>query len=367
MIPLFSYMPETLAPVSLPPRWPYLRQGLVNNLERVKTYCRLYPQAVPGEHFLVKLLAAVTTPIELSLEHFYDQVDGLAKNVSMALQMTGSHYRGKVHDGIFYGAGCAEVLLLDEEYFDYYWVHDHWQDACPIKVIQHPKSDLRMLVANGKSYSEEKGLVVVTINIAMLAVMYRAFLLQRQRRAVPHSPYQFIGGFVLPNMLATHLDIALMNRYRLHAAGLRVPAGSRAQPYAGPNRRHSFQMLNYDSFAKECVEWVIDNVKRKHLNFYQTLRNLPAFSQPDMAEALKMPSIYPTTQVDWALQASRLQAVRFLLDVCAPTAQATDRGTLIRIARAYALNNTANMMEIMLPQELAQGALEDMNYILSRI
>ncbi len=342
--------------MALPPKWNYVKTGLAINLERVLTYNRLYPFALPGQHFLVKLLAAIAGSLATPLERYYDRVDSLALGLSMTLGMTSSYNRGRVHDGVFYGEGCTEVLLLDDDYFDYFKAHERWQEAQPIKVLEHPKSDLRFLPPLGRTTSPEQGLVVISINIAMLAVMYRAFELQKQRVGGTKSMYHFLGGWVIPNMLRSHVDIAVFNRYKRGALGI---SDHQNEPTLG----HPFRLAEYGYIVDECVQWSLEHVKRQHRNFHTTLSNLPAVRAPNMLHALLMPDMPPTLQVDWALHAARLQAIVFLLQVCRPTAAATDRDTLSRIVRAQARNNVMGMIQEMLPPHLSETMVYQMRFI----
>ncbi len=353
MIPLFSPLPQVQTPVVFPSKWEYIKLGLSLNLERVQTYARLYPFAVPANHYLVRLIMSLSVPMEIPLERYYDRVDALAKNMSMAMQMTSPYYRGKMHQGVFYGKDSSEVFLLNEDYFDYMWVHDNWKEATPIKVLQHPKSDLGMFVPFGKAYSEERGLSVISINIAMLAVMYRAFILKRKSPVNGHSPYMFLGGFVLPNMLNSHLDIAIFNRYYRQVFGIEEANNI-------PRFKHSFRMPDYSFQTDFALSQAVEYATRQHRNFNATLHALPAISKTNMAEVLLMPDTFATTQNDWALQVTRLKAVRLLIKICGSTAAATDRTQLIRLLRSYAHNNVEGMIEQMLPEELSQEAFFDM-------
>lgn len=353
MIPLFSHMPEVAAPVLFPKRWDYIRSGLQINIERVRTYAQIYPTAVPSDHFLIRLLMSLAVPMSLSLARYYDAVDARAKGLSMAMEMTSSYAKGKVHPGVFYGAGCSEVLLLDEDYFDFMRVHDKWRQATPIRVVLHPKSDLNLLLPDGKAYSDEAGLAVVSINIAMLAVMYRAFTLEQTRKEDSLSPYQFIAAYVLPGMLPSHLDLAIFNRL----CRLAFEEHDRA---TGVKRQHSFRVPNYTSYVDQALDYSVKTASEQHRSFLATLYGLPAISKLNQAQVLQMPDIYATSQVDWALWAARSKALKLLSVLCQTTAYATERTTLDRTHRAYAHNNVQGMIEQMLPDEVAADFFADL-------
>lgn len=355
MIPLFSDIPEIVAPVIFPKRWEFIRTGLKINIERAQTYARIYPQAVPSSHFLIRLLMTLAVPMSLPTARYYDAVDGRAKAIAMHMQMTSPYYKGEVHQGVFYGEGSSEILMLNEDYFDFQWVHDNWEKAVPIKVIEHPKSDLNMLLPLGRAYSAERGLSVLTINIAMLAVMYRAFTLQQTRLQDSRSPYQFLGGYVLPNILASHADLVVFNR--LYRQVFELGASER------PLYRNSFHMPSYESFVQDAMEYSAKILTDQHRNFYATMRGMPAVSVFDMAQSLEQPDVYPTSANAWALFATRHRALRLLIKINENTAAATDRRHLQQAQIAYSRNNVVGMVIQQLPVEESLEVSRTMQWV----
>lgn len=359
MIPFFSRMPEVAAPIQFPRKWDYLRTGLKINLQRVQTFAQIYPKAVNSSHFLIRLLMSLAVPMSLPTARYYDSVDDRARVVSSLMGMTSPYAKGKTHDGIFYGEGCTEVLILNEDFVDFLWVHEHWQEATPITVLHHPKSDLDLLIPDGVSYSNESGLAVISINIAMLAVMYRAFTLEQTRKSDSLSPYQFIAGWVLPNMLNSHLDLAIFNRIQQAAFG--------EDKVVLVNRRHSFSLVNYDFMMNQSLLQQVELLSRLHRSFTTMVHGMPAISQQDMADVLQMPDLYATTQIDWILFACRVPAITLLLKLCGKTALATDRDVLVRMMRAYAHNNVEFMIEQQLPSEISAPIFTKIEQISSLI
>lgn len=352
---MFSHIPEIVAPVLFPKRWEFIRTGLKINIERAQTYARIYPQAVQSQHFLIRLLMSLGVPMSLATNRYYDTVDTRSKGLSMHMKMTSPYYRGTVHEGVFYGEGSTEVLLLDEDYFDFQWVHNNWEKAVPIKVLLHPKSDLNMLMPMGKAYSEEKGLAVISINIAMLAVMYRAFTLQQTRVKDSRSPYQFLGSYVIPNMLDSHVDWAIFNRIYRQAFGLEKPSA--------PIRRTPFFMPSYESYVDDAVRYTVEILSEQHLNLYATMHGMPAVSVFDMAGVFQTPDVYPTVQNAWALFAARSRVLRLLIKLCEKTVAATDRNRLNLVRIAYNRNNVQAMLTQMLPFDEHFEVSRDMRWV----
>ena len=69
----------------------------------------------------------------------------------------------------------------------------------------------------------------------------------------------------------------------------------------------------------------------------------------DLDEALLMPDVAATLQVDWCLIAARIKMVDFLVKASAQWALATNRVELNHIVLAYRRNSVSQMLEQMLP------------------
>jgi hypothetical protein len=217
---LFNLMPNIEHGILRLPEWAYVRTELRRNLDRVIAYYRKHPTAVHSAHFLVRLLQSITVPKSLNLERYYYNVDAGALNLSMALKMTSSIYRGQLFDGVFY-SDCKEILIAHSEPFDFHQAHRNWETLCPIEVLRHPLSDLGLGLPDGDKIGSDYGIAVISINIPMLAVQYRAFRINEEyltgNSDSQRSVMQFIRMYVIPNMLPSHLDHCLFNRiYNLH-------------------------------------------------------------------------------------------------------------------------------------------------------
>lgn len=336
---LFLKYPNDSTGVVKLSQWPYIQQGMQRNVQRIQDYYSLYPHAVASEHFLVTLLGAIAVPMNMALELYYDSVDAKAMNLSMALRMSSSIAPGRPFKGVFYGEGSTEFLLAVDDYFDYEYVHANWRTAQAIVPLLHPKSDLSLTPAFGKAYSKETGLSVIAINITMLAVQYRAFKLEQfaTNPNAPMSVYQFIGGWVLPNMLKAQTDIALFNRFSRYVN--KTPEGNNLSHY-----RHSFHVTDYTGSIDLSFKELSRNIENGARNFKTILKTIPSFFAKDMYQALLMPDVAATVQADWLLVNTRLRAIDTLLTLsgalCA-TANQDALNDLIREYRPSSVNNAS--------------------------
>lgn len=347
MYNLFNLMSTAAFGVQKYPEWQYVRDGLKRNLGTVIRFYRRNPMAVQSSHFLVRLLQTITVPHSHNLERYYDNVDALALHVSMALKMTSSISQGKIFDGIFYGQGNAEVLLAHTESFDIYEAHRNWQNVCPVRVLRHAKSDLGLNLPDGTTSGSESGLAVIAINIPMLAIQYRAFrlnemMIAQESNDSQRSIMQFIRMYVIPNMLFSHLDIAIFNRLNNRRKGA---------PLGETRKLHSFHLTDLTAKADKAQTEILHNLRGRGKDFTSLLRNVPLVTKDNLEEAFSLPDIAPTQQALWALVIARLPSVAFLFQILEEGPGSNNRHQVNKVLREVTRWRTNNLMKNALPLE----------------
>lgn len=360
---VFNLMPGVSAPVLHAANWTTVRAGLKQNLLSVLRYYRKNPTAVAADHFLVRLLHAITTPKSLGAERFYYNVQSLSSDVAMALKLTSPYSKGGLHHGVFYGAGVDEILISTDEEFNPYEAEANWQNLCPIQVMRHPRSDLMLNIPDGRNWSPEIGLAVITINIPLLAMQYRGFRLEEERIAMEmndsqRSMMQFIRMYVLPNMLASHLDIAFFNRFHNLVTGA---------PHGESDRQHSFPLPDYSKRVDAINETLLDNLTKVHRSMAGILRSIPAINKVDMHQVMQVPDLPLTRQVLWALAISRMPALDLMarVSVGLRTTNGQEVNKIIQTVRKY---HTDTIMESVLPRDtfyIVESEIDDIMQLLT--
>ena len=358
MIPLFTPGPRPPATVSIPPKWNYVRAQVEKNLYTAVTYYQQWAKPNRQFRFLTQLLETIDVPMDLPLERYTRYVQDKAMSFSIALGMTSPLSKGRAFHGEFFSKDNTEFFIASDSYFDASWTDDHIRSASPMKFLTHPKSDLDMVLPGGtERYSNETGLVVVLINIAQLAVMWRSYKLTAIANGdEDHSTQLFIERIVLPSMLLSQTEIAFFNRlYRkLYAVEDRDNEVS---------QRHPFPMLDIRSRTDDLIAEVITNYPFVDPIFDKLLQNTPALFSADMGDALLLPDVAPTAQVEWLLICSRLKAYDFVIKASGSKALAANQGTIAQLLRAFRSNGVGNMMDNNLPPECA----EQLQVYLSRL
>lgn len=307
---LFGFYEEGSQGVVTIPEWEYLRLEMSRSLKTVISYYRRFAYRVDGSHFLIKLLYAAGVNRNQPLDRFYSYVSAKAMNVSMALKMTSPIYKGQLFNGVFYGGDTKEILIAHDDYFDYEQAAKNWEELEPIKVLYHPKSDLGFNIPDGESYSEEDGIAVIAINIPMLVIQYREFMLREDLKTAntgesPKGVTHFIYSYPLTNMLRSHLDVAIFNR--LYNALFDIPC-------CESNKKHSFYVTDSTRRLNQVQAKQLDILRKSTKRFDVMMKSIPLISCEDMSKLVELPDVAPTRQVIWGLILSRMKMLSFLFN-----------------------------------------------------
>lgn len=354
MYSLFNSMPESLSAVARVPGWNNIRDGLKRNLDTVIRYYRNHPMAVQSDHFLVRLIQSIDVPLSQNIERYVDNVQTMALNLSMALKMTSSIYRGQIFPGVFYGPETFEVIIADNEDFDVFDAEKNWKDLQPIRVLRHPITDIALKLPNGVDNSTDSGIAVILVNIPMLATMYRSFRLEQASwqelyQENQMSTMQFVHMYVLPNMLYSHLDLAIFNR--MHALAQGAPIGEAKRP-------HSFPLVDWDHRLTQWQTNMLALMEKIGRDFRGMMHEIPMVTARDLDDVMKLPDIVPTQQVIWSLSISRLPVLDFLVRVSKAGASTTNRNEVNYVLRQIRMYKRNSMMKVLTPDVLTEVMFE---------
>lgn len=343
--------------------WDWVQQGLQRNIASVIEYYRQAPMAVKSNHLLVRLLGSIAVPKSQNLERYYDNVDAVALNLSMALKMTSPIYPGQLFQGVFYGPGTAEILLAHNSDFDFQAAHDNWQNLTAVKVLRTPRSDWGLNLPDGQASGSETGLAVVAVNITMLAIQYRAFRLAQQEQHQldedsQKSLMQFVHMYVLPNMLWSQTDQVLFNQLNRLSEG---------KPLGVSHQRHPLYVpTHYGERTAVLLAKLLLLLRGQYRTFTGVLQAIPAISEEHMLQAMRLPAVVQTRQVSWALTVARLPMLAFMFREARGGAMLRNGAEVNAIARSLqAYKSGAVMRQYITDGELYYQVQSELDEILT--
>lgn len=274
---------------------------------RIIDYYRSRNYYVPVDHFLVRLINSVSVPLSYPLDQYYDVCQARALYVANAFKLTTSINYGAWHRGIFY-KNCPEIILgyVGEEIPGE--LAKGWRDIAAVKVLEHPITNLGMLLPDGRIEIAERGLAVIAIDIPALMVQYRMFMeLQysnfKEKQTPIETTQQFVAKFVLPNMLKSQTDIALINR---------IAALYYGEPLSPKLANHPFSISDYSAVFDNVAKQIIKRFDRSKFPFEAYVNQFPAIFSD---YALGMPDIATTRQAWWALFLTRKKVMELMIDL----------------------------------------------------
>ena len=344
--------------LTIDPNWKYVKSGLQRNISQTVMYYRSRNFSVKSNHLLVRFLNSCSVSVFGDINEFYNKAQQQALVLGSHYEMTSSISRGKLFDGVFFGTGSKEIIIAVDDSENPEELEANWEDISPLTFIDHPKSDTSLLLANGKAYSKEEGTTIVTLNIPSLLLQYRCWL-KRQVELTKQglSPYPtsvFIHKYVIPNALASQIDIAVFNRINNLVQGA---------PMGVPLFRHAFNLINYDDRLDKVLKEVVKKLGKTDKDFFTIMREIPMVSAVNLLEIAPLPDCAPTIQFQWAQLLCRMKLVAFLIDISPSSGKKQNRQQLNALKKYFDQISSGNVIEHIPDKVLARETDAAMIYI----
>lgn len=325
---LFNRPSSSQRGVVIPPSWSVTRQGLMRNLMLVSEYNRDRAFMTKNSHLLVKIINTIRVNYQAPIERFYEHVEHQATHVSTHFRLINELSSTSNPENTFYGEGVKELILTHTEAFDIHEAYKNWELQEPVKVLSHPKTDLGMHIPTGVAYSTEGGLAVIAINIPLLMVMYRGYMhdqLAKMKEGQQPKPTScFVRSYVLTNMLASQLDLAIFNR---------LIAIATKQPIKPPVRTHAVALASWDNQVDRVLAEVAQRLENTTLPMMDMLCNIPTVVAVNAAEVMMLPPAAPTRQYSWVEVVARLPVLVSLAILSPDKLRSYDKAEIVSILR----------------------------------
>lgn len=320
--------------------WEYAKNGILRNLDSAINYYSTRDFTVKSQHLLVRILHSLGVSQGINFDRYYDIIDFKALRIGSTFQLTSSISYGIIHDGIFFGPNSKEVIIVINESFNHYDVLRNWKTVRSVNVLSYPRSDLSLMLADGRDNDSAEGISVISINIPMLAVQYRAFCLEQYKISLSggntRTAAHFVHRYILPNMLYSQVDLAIFNRFSNLVLGA---------PMSESKTKHPFFLLEYDKNVDDYLKMLLEYIDNSPRDFENILQLLPAVSKKNMQEVMFMPDYAPTKQMAVAELASRIDVINILTLVAPANGTRLNRSDLNYFQRefkSFSRNNIFN-------------------------
>jgi hypothetical protein len=345
---LFTQKADGNGSIVKPAGFELIKRTYQREIDKVIDYFHSRIYTVKSNHLLCRLLTTGSVSFNYDLPRYMEAAYTRSPFVARHFQMTSDISYGKIHEGIFYGPDHSEIILSVEDDFDYIEGSKNWKNLQPVKVLKHNGSDIGMTLPKGNKASTSEGLIVISVNIPMLLLQYRGFILQEKAKILNGAVSQlsdahFVHMYVLPGMLKSHFDIVLMNRLKNLYYGA---------PMTEMLIKLPFSIVDYRDKIDRCLEEIVIRLKNRNIDYQYALKTIPTVEAEDMQEALLMPDLAPTRQVWWAMLLARLSDMKFLIDICGEEGVRRNRSMVNKLKIDIRYIKRDSVLEGMLPADM---------------
>ncbi len=272
-------------------------------INKIKKYYEINPSLIPAQHFLVRLITHLLGRYNTNSP--FDIYQGIAykvEDLGMALRLTSNIYRGEVKHNCFYGADSEEAILIyNKPYFEY--SKTDWRTWQPIKVMSHASTDILINPIKPTIDPLQRGLSFIMVDAVQLTLQYYLWKLEFSEDN-DRSLMQFIATFPLPNMMYSHADVAVWNRFVYGYYGIEKPKNK---------NRFPISIADYSRAFDNGLIKVGENLRKRHVRFEDILLTTPILFESDVSKLFKVPHGYPVNRNNlWFFLGSRIRYFRFL-------------------------------------------------------
>jgi hypothetical protein len=276
-------------------------------IKKIEHYYRNSGFSVGSKHLFCRIITTALSGMSLDLYKFNQLNDLRANNYARHFELVSEVSFGKFRKDFLY-KGLTSLLSVTE-YYSVDEAFKNWQDLRPVEVIYHNVSNTRLLIPDDPNHNSEEGINYVKIDIPKLLLMYRAFYEKEiaVRSAIDGGMgtiAQFVMKHVLPNMLRSHIEIVIFNRFNNLLTG---------KPMGESYKNHPFPIMNQDRYLDTILMELVKHVQRKPMHYYSVLKLIPSVFHEDFQEFGLMPDLAPTKQVWWCLLMSKSKVIEALM------------------------------------------------------
>lgn len=294
------------------PGWNNARESIYNELGKLARYFRESSEWILNTHPLVKLLKSDNTPL-------YDNADNTLEAArsrwlgDAELFGISTPYRRATHvpNNIAYPNNVHEYLVLDDSIPLGNEIKLQWQRLEPIRVLDHPYADLNLGIPNSRFIGDpvNGNRAYICINIPVLILQYRLWQkYEAERNSIPaDSPQIFLSRYPLFNIVNSHMDIVLRNRFIQHY--------NQVDPAPFKRLRVGGVAVNDTShYVDRSLLAAVNIISSGNYTFDAINQQIPQLSYANVAQTLILPEMSYTRSVRWVYDASRLNWLAFLVE-----------------------------------------------------
>jgi len=343
------------------PEWDYVKRNMILNVIEVLERLHSRPMTTHKAHPLINYLMNIGFSLNTDLDTYMRMTEERSFFLTFTEGFVSSSSYGKVLNGIFYGRGIKELVIVDDSDFDYKKHLKNWKYIAPLQVLLSDVSDFSYLTPDGyDNWELSNNIAVFSLNLKKLLFVYYMWVKENKDKYDAGKDEMLLGTqhllkmIILPNTLFSQIDMIVWNRLRNYFYGM---------PMSKPLRRLPFTVKDLTRRVDSSLMHMIKILTRTTYTYETLLNSIPAITQPNMYDFLQMPDLALTRQVNWAFAVSRASVFRFIIELGGQADITMNRDILVQARININLLRTEHILKHKLPDDIYEDIEEDLNFI----
>jgi len=287
-------------------KFKYCKERLKDNLDMVVEYYSMKERTVPNNHLLVKLIKNINIDLSLSDIEYFKNVNAAALRVSSNLGIVSDIGSGVIFNNLFYGKHTKEVLVYKDTDIDIFDIKNNWKTYSSIKSTFHTLDNLDLSLPCYTEYEDTGSIFTYEIDVVGLMLQYKQWHKERVQFDRDINPARFVAQIVSPNIVKSILDISLFNRFNNIYNDVTT---------SELDDNHPFLLIDVNDKVDTIFKDIIKEVTDKNISYIELLKNIPAVSENDMYEVLRLDVKFYTAQSKWVTLISRISIIKSIIDI----------------------------------------------------
>lgn len=286
-----------------------LKKRYTEDYSKLHSYLLARKFTLPNDHILIKIMKSVNVSFKRDLYDYVETLRDVSHDIEAMLKLTSpSNFFLPTYKSNFYNSRCAEVLISVMDDFDIAKATVNWKSLEPVRVINHPYTDLSYTPLVGKYVSSNaSGMAYIFIDIPKLMFQYRMWVRDLLRAGKPIEELsKFLIDYPLYNLMKSHTDIAMFNR--IH----NVLRGKNSDPY---NSKIGMATIDNTKYADAAAQVFVSQIIKSPIRFDEIIQNIPSIFNDNFINVMRLPDLAKTRHVKTVMLGARLKMFEFLLEV----------------------------------------------------